>query len=115
MVRNAITVRSNVSSNDSANPAIAGGANCFGYEEVVVEVALTGTTPQWNVTPLFLNASGDAYSEGETVVVSGVKTHRFYLRVDNNTDVNFRLDGQSGSSPVVSSLKVIFPIAKKLN
>lgn len=114
MVRKSTTVRSAVTSNDSSNPAVAGGANCFGYSKVLVEINISGASPVWSVTPLFINVAGDTYSEGETLVVAGAKIHRLTLEVDGNEDVNFRLDGQSGTNPKVETLKVVYPIAKDL-
>lgn len=101
-----LTVRSAVSSNDGANPTVGTGKDFSGYKLVEVEVKLAGTTPGWSITPLLINPAGDAYMDGETLVVSGAKTQVFLLEVHGCPDVNFRCDTQSGSSPVVTHIKV---------
>lgn len=91
-----------MSSNDSSNPSVGTGQNFTGYKYIECEITLGGTTPQWSITPILVNASGDAYMEGETIILSGAKTFVLKLEVNGNSDVNFRVDTSSGTSPTVT-------------
>ena len=97
-----VTVRNNVSANDSANPTIGTGKNFVGFRTIEAEVIVGGTNPSWNVTPLLANDAGDSYQEVETVTLDEAKTYYLLIEVLGNTDVNFRVDGQAGTSPTIT-------------
>lgn len=96
------TIRSSVSSNDSSNPTVGTGQDFTGYKYVECEIKLGGTTPVWSVTPLLVNAAGNTYMEGYTIVLTGAKTFVYKLEVNGNSDVNFRVDTSSGTSPTIT-------------
>lgn len=95
-------IRNSVISNDSSNPSVGNGQNFTGYKYVEVEVTLGGTSPSWSVTPLLVNATGDSYMEGDTTILTGAKTFVYKLEVNGNSDVNFRVDTSSGTSPTIT-------------
>ena len=96
------TIRSSVSSNDSGNPTIGTGMSFVGFKYIECEITLGGTTPAWSVTPLLANAAGTTYMEGDTTALSGAKTFVYKLEVNGNSDVNFRVDTSSGTSPTIT-------------
>lgn len=96
------TVRSSVSANDSANPTVGTGKNFVGYSWIKVEITLTGTSPVASITPLVLSKDGTTYLSGETLSLTSAGSFAYDLRVDSNSDVNFKITGLGGTSPVVT-------------
>ena len=96
-----LTVRENVTVDDTSNPSTGSGV-AVGYDRVPVEVTLAGTNPQATITPLLINAAGNGYVECEPVTVSGAKAKLFSLDTLKSQNVNFRIDGISGTGTSVT-------------
>lgn len=97
------TIRSAVAADDSANPSTAQGAfdpSEYGVESVAIDVVLGGTSPSWRIIPLFWTRTGAAYCEGTPMTVD--RNFRFLSRCDGCTDMYFRVDQSSGTSPTIS-------------
>lgn len=92
--------------NDVADPAIGSGIDCSEFKTVLVDCKITGTTPTFDVTPLFGNSVAGVYFAGSKVTISA--NTRFKLDVDNCSDVYFKTDGSTGTTPVIS-IWVLFP------
>lgn len=100
------TVRDTVLTDDSSNPAVGTGVDLSNYTYAEVEIIIGGTDPVWNVTPLLVNGAGDTYMEGETITLSGTGTYVREIQIIGNSDINFRVDGSTGTSPTIT-VKVI--------
>ncbi len=96
-----ITIRENVTTDDTSNPSVSTGVG-IGYKRVPVEVILSGAEPKATITPLLLNATGDGYNECESVIVSGAKSKLFTLDIFKSQNVNFRIDNISGTGTSVT-------------
>lgn len=97
------TIRSAVASDDASNPATAQGKfnpSEYGVESMAIDCVLGGTTPSWRVTPLFWHTTAAAYVEGVPMVIN--TNFRFLSRADGCTDVYFRVDESSGTSPTIT-------------
>ena len=102
VVSDLLTIRSNISSDDGSNPALGSGQSFIGYKKVELEIIIGGTTPSWDITPLLANNANDTYMEGETITITGSKTHIRLIEINGNSNVNFRVDGKSGTSPTIT-------------
>lgn len=96
------THRSGVTSNDTFAYASGDSAKltCAGFRYALVEVDVGGTTPSWDVTPEFGDATASTYFKGQKRTVT--QDERFIVEVDGETMLMIRLDGQSGTSPTAS-------------
>jgi hypothetical protein len=96
-----VTLRNAVAADDAGAPATAQGAvDCTGSKSVLVDVKVGGTSPAWDVTPLFWNALAGAYVAGNTVSVT--VNRRFSFEVDGVTDFYVQVGNSSGDSPTIS-------------
>lgn len=102
VVGDPVTIRSNVISNDSANPAVGTGKSFVGFRYIEVEFAVSGTNPVWVVTPLLMNSDRTAYMEGEAITLSGAKSSVYMLNVNGSPGVNFKCNGSSGTNPAIT-------------
>jgi hypothetical protein len=93
--------------NVTSPTAIGQGQSLAGFKKAQVEVTMTGTTPTFDVTPMIANAAAGAYVSLTKQSLSGAKIHLFYIDVYGNADVNFLCDNQGGTTPVITSIKVI--------
>jgi len=84
--------------------AVGTGADCQYAMHAEVEVVLGGTTPEWTITPLYINAGATAYNYGEPLIVSSTDGARqvFTLETCGCRDVNFLCNGSSGTSATVT-------------
>ena len=109
--RQVFTLRTTVSSDDSSNPAYSTAAELGeNFKTGILEVTLGGTTPSWNVTPLYDNNSDDAFIDGPTLEISGSNGQIFRKKL-NLTDVRkfqCRVDGSAGSAPTINIVLVAF-------
>lgn len=101
-----ITVRENVTVDDAGNPA--NYDNCFdltGFEFVEIYLKLSGTNPQWDITPLFGQDEADyTFHEGQKITVnSNVK---LTLSVLGAKYFFMKCDGSSGTSPKIDRIRI---------
>ncbi len=89
----------NVSSDDGSNPAVGSGKNFKDWFKVLVCCDVGGSTPSWDITPLYRPDSLSKYYEGQTVTVTSDSA--FELNVYGCIDVNFRCDNSSGGTPTL--------------
>ncbi len=94
------TIRSSVSTDDLSTPSLGTGQSFTGFKYVNVEITLGGTSPTWNITPLIAKLDGTGYKPGITRVIS--TDEPLSLQVDSSSDVNFRVDGSTGTSPTIT-------------
>jgi len=101
-----ITVRENVMADDAGNPA--NYDNCFdltGYEFIEIFVKLSGTSPEWDITPLFGQDEADhVFHEGQRVTVNS--NLKMTLSVLGAKYFYFRCDGSSGTSPKIDRIRI---------
>lgn len=102
VVGDAVTIRSNVTSNDAANPVVGTGKSFVGFRYIEIEFAVSGTSPVWVVTPLLVNSDRTAYMEGDPITLSGAKSSVYLLNVNGSPGVNFKCNGSSGTNPAIT-------------
>ncbi len=101
-----IDARVNVISDDVGNPVDY--INCFdlsGYEFIEIFIKLSGTNPEWDITPLFGQDESDyVFHEGQKVTVNS--NLKMTLSVLGAKYFYFRCGGSSGTSPKIDRIRI---------
>lgn len=97
-----VKVRNAVAANDSGNPTVETGIDVDGIKEVAVSIKLGGTSPTWDVTPIFWNDHDDAdrFFDDQTKTVTEDVVYR--LKVGSSRRMYFRVDGKTGTNPTIT-------------
>ncbi len=101
-----VTVRENVTVNDSGNPSNTDVCHDFtGWEVLDIYIKVSGTDVSWDITPIFGDGSDDGvFYDGVTITVTGNEMRR--IQGMGAPCVYFRCDGASGTNPKIESIAV---------
>lgn len=110
--RNALKVRTISDTNDTSEPewSDAGVVDCADYDKAIVDVKVGGTSPQWDIQPLF----GESYKDESNTWFRGTKKEavaentRYILDVNNAKYLTFFCNNKQGTTPTLDIWVILY-------
>ena len=87
---------------DAADPTIGTGIDLSSFKYVAVKCILGGTTPSYDLTPLYGDSITSVYGHGEKRTVASTGADIFVIDALYSTDFYIKCDGKSGTNPTIS-------------
>lgn len=96
------THRSAVSSNDTGFEVVAAGSgiNAGNFGTIVLDIMLTGVSPQWTITPGYYSTEASAYVSGSSMTIT--QSGRYTIETYGNRDIYILCHSKSGTNPTIT-------------